>query len=400
MALLQIDNKARTDNSLPVLRLGFRPFFLLAGGAAVVLLTYWLHLLNGGETPTGYGGVNWHAHEMLFGFAVAVIAGFLLTAAKNWTNLQTLHGPWLAGLALLWLAARLAPLLMLPQWLIALIDLSFLPVLALVLLPPLLRSKQHQQLIFVVILVALFAANLLFHLGYLHPAWQTTGLGIQLAWMTIVLLIVIMGGRVIPFFIERGTGALKKVRQSRVIDIAGMVTLLAWMVAALIAPAHVTVAYLAVLAGSVQLLRWWGWHLRALWRVPMLWILYLGYAWIPLGLFLYADAVFAGGPTSIALHAFTAGTIGMLTVGMMSRVSLGHTGREIAAGPLLITAFVLVTLGSVLRVFGPLLLMRVIEMKYVTMVTSAGVLWALGFLLFLILYLPILMQPRVDGRPG
>lgn len=399
MALLKIDSKAM-DNSQPLLRLGFRPFFLLAAGSAVCLLLYWLYALNGGGLNTAYGAVNWHAHEMLFGYTVAVIAGFLLTAEKNWTNVQTLHGPWLGALALLWLAGRLAPWLALPAWLIAAIDLSFLPILGLLLLRPLLQTRQFQHLVFVVIVAVLFAANLLFHLSYLHPAWQSAALGIRLAWLTIVFLIAVMGGRVIPFFIERGTGSLKKVYQSRAIDIAGFITLLAWMLVTLITPAHVSAGYLALVAGVLQLLRLGGWYLGALWRVPMLWVLYLGYAWLPLGLFLYAIAVITAGSLSPALHAFTAGTIGMVTIGMMARVSLGHTGRAIATGPALIAAFVLVTLGSLVRVLGPLLLMRLFAVPYMAVITSAGLLWALGFLLFIIIYVPILMQPRIDGRPG
>jgi len=399
MTILQIETK-NADTSLPLLRLGFRPFFLLAAASAASLILIWLYMLNGARLYTAYTGANWHAHEMLFGYTVAVIAGFLLTAERNWTNIQTLHGKWLGALALLWCAGRLAPWLALPPLLIAVIDLSFLPLLGLVLLRPLLQTRQYQHLVFVIIVAVLFAANLLFHLNYLHSAWQTAAVGIRLAWMTVVFLIVVMGGRVIPFFIERGTGTLKKVHQSRAIDIAGFITLLAWSLVALIAPTHVAVAYLAMLAGVLQLLRLGGWYLAALWRVPMLWILYLGYAWLPLGLFLYAYADFTAGSLSPALHAFTAGTIGMLTLGMMSRVSLGHTGRDIAASPALVTAFVFVSLGALLRVLGPLWLMRLFAMPYVAVITSAGLLWAAGFLLFFIVYVPFLMQARVDGRPG
>lgn len=399
MTLLQFESKS-TDTSLPLLRLGFRPFFLLAAASAVCLMLAWLYLLKSRTLTTAYASIHWHAHEMLFGYTVAVIAGFLLTAERNWTDIQTSHGTSLGALVLLWFAGRVAPWLALPPLLTAIIDLSFLPILALVLLRPLVRTRQYQHLIFVMIVAVLFAANLMFHLNYLHPNWQIAEFGIRLAWLTIVFLIVVMGGRVIPFFIERGTGAPKKVHQSRVLDIAGFITLLAWSIVVLIAPEHVSVAYLAVLAGVFQLLRLAGWHLAALWRVPMLWILYLGYAWLPFGLFLYAYASFTAGSTSPALHAFTAGVIGMLTIGMMSRVSLGHTGRAIAAGPVLIIAFVFVSLGALLRVFGPLLIMRFFAVPYSAVITVAGALWAVGFLLFFIIYVPILSRARIDGRPG
>jgi len=401
MTLLQMENNKSSSDTIPILRLGFRPFFLLAACSAVVLMLTWIYMLHGGPAATVYGAVGWHAHEMLFGFSMAVIAGFLLTAEKNWTGLQTLQGFWLGVLALLWLAGRIAPWLPIPDWLIALIDLSFLPLLAAVLLRPLIKSSQWQHLIFILILLLMFVANVLFHLGYLFPGWHTGKAGIQLAWMTILLLITLMGGRVIPFFIERGTGALTKVRIYRSLDRAGFITLLCWMLASMIMPqSDLFVAALACLAGVLQLWRWWGWHLRALWRVPMLWILYLGYAWIPLGLFLYAYAVYQDMPVSLALHAFTAGTIGMVTLGMMARVALGHTGREIRAGAVVIAAFVLVTLAALVRVFGLMLADAIHIAEHAGLLKIAGLLWAMGFTLFIIAYYRVLTSARIDQRPG
>ena len=180
---------------------------------------------------------------------------------------------------------------------------------------------------------------------------------------------------------------------------AGLVSLLAWMLAALTAPGQRYVAYLAALAGVLQLLRWWGWHLGALWRVPMLWILYFGYAWIPVGLLLYANAQFTGSAVSPALHAFTAGAIGMVTLGMMVRVALGHTGRELQASTMVIVAFVLVTTASLVRVIGPLLA-ATFSLNATPILMSAGILWAAGFFLFVVASLPLLIRPRVDGRDG
>jgi len=402
MSLMQLQSKHTHDTSLPLLRLGFRPFFLAAAISAVALMLYWIYMLNGAAAVSVYGTVvGWHAHEMLFGYSVAVIAGFLLTAEKNWTGIQTLHGAWLGGLVLLWLAGRIAPWLPLPGWLTATVELSFLPLLALVLLRPLLQTSQWQQMIFIVLLLVLFAANMLFHLGILLPHWHTVRPGIQLGWMTILYTITLMGGRVIPFFIERGTGAITRLHHSRLLDLAGFASMLCWMLAVLFIPQQaLPVAVLAGLAGVLQLIRWWGWHLRALWRVPMLWILYLGYAWIPLGLFLYAYAVAQGTTTSLALHAFTAGAIGMVTLGMMARVSLGHTGREIRAGRLVKTAFVLVTLAALMRVFGSWLAAILLPDAQGSVISFAGVIWALGFFLFVIVYYPILTRARVDHRPG
>lgn len=400
MPHLQIEDRRTPLRGVPLLRLAFRPFFLLAGISAVCLIAYWVYLLNRGGAASSYGSLNWHAHEMVFGYTVAVIAGFLLTAEKNWTNVQTLHGPWLGIFALIWLAGRIAPWLALPAWLIAVIDLAFLPVLAVVLLIPLIRTSQYQHLVFVGITVILFIANLLFHVGHIYPEWKTSGIGIRLGWMTVVFLITVMGGRVIPFFIERGTRELAKTKTYRPLELAAIISLLSWAVAALVAYNSIYTAALACIAGCLQLLRWWGWHLRALWRVPMLWILFLGYAWIPIGLFLFAYAGFSGHSASAALHAFTAGAIGVLTIGMMARVSLGHTGRTIEASTTLTLAFIFVTLGSLVRVAGPLLLPAWAVHDYALIITVAGVLWVFGFLLFVMIYLPVLTQSRVDGRPG
>jgi len=400
MSLTKIEKQTTVGDELPLFRLGFRAFFLCAGISAVVLLLAWLYFLNHGGPYTQYTSIGWHAHEMIFGYALAVIAGFLLTAAKNWTGVPTLHGHWLGAFVLLWLAGRVAPWLPLPASLIAVVDLAFLPLLATALLRPLLKTAQHQHLVFVGILLLLFIANLLFHAGNVYPGWQTVDLGIRLGWMTIIFLVTVMGGRVIPFFIERGTGNIGKIRQSRAIEIGSVASLLAWVVTALISPVAIHVVYLACLAGLFQLLRWWHWHLGALWRVPMLWILYLGYAWIPLGLFLYAYAGLTGGGLSPAVHAFTAGAIGLLTIGMMARVSLGHTGRDIHASPTIIVAFILVSLGSILRVFGPLLLPVMSGESYMGVIAMAGGLWALGFLLFVIVFIPVWIKPRIDLRPG
>ena len=400
MSLIQIENHVPTGRGLPLLRLGFRPFFFGAGISAVVLIVTWLYIVSHGGPQTPYGTIGWHAHEMIFGYTVAVIAGFLLTAAKNWTGVQTLHGPWLGMLVLLWLAGRVTPWLPLPAAVIAVIDLAFLPLLAVMLVRPILKTSQHQQLIFIGILLVLFVANLLSHVGHLFADRRIAEFGIRLGWLTIIFLISVMGGRVIPFFIERGTGQIGKISQSKVIERGSAVSLLAWMLASLIMPAANYAAYLACLAGLFQLLRWWNWQVKALWRVPMLWILSLGYGWLPLGLSLYAYSSFAGSGTSPAIHAFTAGAIGLLTIGMMARVSLGHTGREIQASSAMIMSFVFVTLGSILRVFGPLAMPVMNGYSYMLIIAIAGVLWSLGFLIFLIVFIPVWSRARVDQRPG
>jgi uncharacterized protein involved in response to NO len=406
MAVPTIKNNSSAHKGFVLWQLGFRPFFLLALLAAVVLIFYWIYQFFYRGTPSVYPPLNWHSHEMIFGYTVAVITGFLLTAEKNWTGVQTLNGAWLALLACVWLAGRLMPWLTplglsVPYWLVAAVDLVFLPVLAVALLTPLLKTAQYNHIVFIIILGIFLIGNLLFHGGVSVSKQAITQAGIQLAWLVVLYLIVIMGGRVIPFFIERGTGQRGSIRSSRVVEIGSYSSLLIWMIMQFDLSYRYTAGTVAVIAMGFQLIRLYQWHVTELWRHPMLWILYLGYAWLPVGLLLSAYAAFTGmGTTTVALHAFTAGTIGLMTIGMMARVSLGHTGREMRASPFIVVAFCLVILGSLVRVIGAFTQFELISKHYALIVSSAGVLWALGFLVLLIILVPVLLRARVDGRPG
>lgn len=379
-----------------MLGLGFRPFFLLAGLSAGLLVMVWAFVLAGGTPPVA-DPLRWHAHEMLFGFTVAVIAGFLLTAVPNWTGRATPTGGALAALAALWLLGRVLPLTALPAWLVAAVDLAFLPVLVMVILRPILAARQHRNLVVAGILGLLFAANLMVHLEELGVTVATAAPGIRLAWLSVVLLLVLMGGRVIPFFVEAGTGRSGATRVRRWVEQAGVITMIGWVLAMLAAPLAMGTALLAIGAGLAQAGRMVGWHVGGLWRNPMLWVLYLGYAWIPVGLVFYGATALTGGYPLLTLHSFTAGAIGTLALGMMARVSLGHTGREMRAPAALVAAFVLVLAGGLTRVFGPYL---AAGPYHGPVVVASGILWGSAFLLFTVVFAPLLLRPRIDGRPG
>lgn len=399
MKPLQIDEPgSRAAPGIALLALGFRPFFLLAGLAAIVLIGLWLKGYAGELTlPDLYGPASrWHAHEMLFGYTVAVIAGFLLTAVRNWTDRPTLRGPALGALALLWLGGRLLPFLPgVPLWLMSLTDLLFLPMLALAIARPLWQTRQVKNYAFVGILLLLFVANLLMHVEAWGLSAGAARNGELLALYVILLLIVIMGGRVIPFFIERGLGGVKT-RSWPVIEQAGsgLIVLLAGL-ELLQVPAG-WYALGAGVAAAVHGVRLAGWFQPGVFRVPLLWVLVLGYGWLVIGLALLALAGTPAGAGLPALHALTVGTIGMLTLGMMARVALGHTGRPLQVKPVMRLAFALVLLATVVRVFGPVLLPQ----AYATSIRISGSLWIIGFALFVYVYLPILIRPRIDGRPG
>ena len=376
--------------------LGFRPFFLAAGVYAVLLMALWLLVLRGNLTPGGLSPFVWHGHEMVFGFAVSVIAGFLLTAARNWTGIPTPSGMPLAMLFLLWLAGRLSFLIPgLPTGLVAAVDLAFLPALALALALPILKARQLHNFPFPIMLLALTAANALVHAEALGGTSGTARLGLHLAVYVVVTMIVVMGGRVIPSFTDNKLNT--RARRWKTIERLVPVATLAALASALIAPTSPVTAILAAIAAAVHAIRLAGWYTHKVWSVPLLWILHLGYAWIVFGFALLAlSAAGLSTPAVNALHAFTAGAIGALTLGMMARVSLGHTGRMLEPAPLMTRAFVLINLAALIRVVLPLFFPGV----YMQIMTAAGLAWVVAFGLFVVVYAPMLLRPRVDGKPG
>jgi uncharacterized protein involved in response to NO len=371
---------------------GFRPFFLLAGVAAISLVGSWVSFMfHGGATAAYFDPLTWHAHEMLFGFAAAMIAGFLLTAVPNWTGEKAHRGAPLLLLTVLWLAARVL-LFFSNSAAAGLVDLLFYPALLALLLPPLLRKGQTKTLIFVPILVTMWGANLLMHLQRWGLA-ETARAGISLGVGLILLLIVIIGGRIIPFFTSSATGNSPRTWPFVEAVAIGSMVILPLLDAMRAEPGIIGVC--ALVACLAHGLRWWGWSTVKVWRIPLLWVLHLGYLWVIVGLALRVLAAMDWVPASAPLHAFTAGAMGVLGLGIMSRASLGHTGRPLQPVHATVCSFALVNLATLVRVAGPILGVPP-ELAY----GLSGCLWCLAFLLFLGVYAPILMGPRADGKPG
>lgn len=384
---------------MPVIfALGFRPFFLLAAFFAIFLMAVWVPAFVGGFAfDTYYGQIGWHSHEMIFGYASGVIAGFLLTAARNWTGRPTPAGGLLAASAGLWLLGRILPYFpgIVPHGLIATVDLAFLPAVAVGIGMPLVRSGAGRNRIFLPLLAAFWAANCLVHAELLGLAPNLARKGIFLGLNLIVLLIVIMGGRVIPFFTERGlAGAAMK--RWPVIEWLSPLSVILFLLAEFFLPDSLLSASFAVLAACANGVRLAGWYTPRYWRVPLLWVLHLGYAWIVAGFVLKAGAALGAAPPQFTIHAFTVGAIGVLTLGMMARVSLGHTGRPLKVGLAMAMAFGLINLSGVTRGFLPILYPQ----WFPQLIVASGVLWIAAFVVFVILYIPILTRARVDGRPG
>jgi uncharacterized protein involved in response to NO len=361
-----------------LLALGFRPFYLLAGAYAALGVALWA-LQYAGWLP----GANplWHAHEMLFGYAFAVIAGFLLTAVQAWTSRPTPSGAALAGLAALWIAARAAAFHSLVVS--SFIDLGFALGVAWGIGRPILSSG-NRNWYFIVFVLALGAASIAFQ------AWPQAALAAGLD--VVLLVIAIMGGRVIPSFTNNavmGAGA----RRNRYVEYGALGSvLLLILVDILQLPAWpVALAGAALHAARVAL-----WAPLATRGRPILWILHLSYGWVVVHLLFRGLAGFDLVPAGLATHALTIGVIGGLTLGMMTRTARGHTARPLKVGSWEIAAYALVQAAAVVRVLAPLLLPG----AYVALIVLSGVLWSAAFALFTLAYVPILTRPRLDGQPG
>jgi uncharacterized protein involved in response to NO len=379
---------------------GFRPFFGLAAAYAVVIVPLWLAIIGGVASPSAYlDPLSWHAHEMIFGFTVAVIAGFLLTAVGNWTQRETLVGAPLLGLAGVWVAGRMAMLFAsrLPSGVAAVADLAFLPLLILTLARPLVATKNRRNFVMLGVLAALFVANLAVHLEALRvlPVGSARR-GCSVAVDVVVLVILLIAGRVFPMFTRNASG-VTAIRSNHFLDIAtvgGMAVLV--VVDALTTDPRIPSA-LAGVVGLLAAARTVHWGAQHSLREPLLWILHAGYAWLVIGLVMRAVAVGVPAmPGSLATHALTVGAIGSLTLGMMARVSLGHTGRVLVAAPPMRWAFIAITLAAFSRVVVPI----VAPSQYLISLFVAGALWSLAFMTFLAVYAPILWTPRRDGKPG
>lgn len=383
---------------------GFRPFFLLAGINAITNMTVWLlvYLRPDLWPGTAIAPMYWHAHEMLFGFIAAAIAGFLLTAVPNWTGQPPYSGLSLVGLSALWICGRIAvfPFFQVPPVLATMVDLAFFPALALTLAPSLFRARKFRNLPFLALLTALFLANLAFHFGALSiiPAGEHIGLFVSID--IVCVLIVIIGGRIIPTFTKSGLAhfAIKTEITSRsFLEYVAVASIVAVLLTDLIAPLSPWNGAVALAAGCAQALRLIQWQGHRALRTPLVWVLHLGYAWLALGLVLKGLWLLFALEFSIKwIHALTTGAFTTMILAVMTRVSRGHTGRDLIAPSSTTITYILISVAAFIRVFAP----AVSPNNYSTIVIVAGLLWIAAFSIFLFVYTPILLQPRTDGRPG
>ncbi|MBI1203250.1 MAG: short-chain dehydrogenase [Rhodopseudomonas sp.] len=370
---------------------GFRIFFLSAAVWAAAGVILWLPVYLGlMPFSTDFSALDWHIHEMLFGYAAAAIAGFLLTAIPNWTGRLPVNGVPLAALALLWLAGRLAMLASssLGPVVIAIIDVAFLAALAFVCAREIVAGRNWRNLRVLVVVTVLLASNMLFHVETFMTG--SANYSVRLALAAVIVLITLVGGRIVPSFTNNwlsrnNPGRLPK-PFSRY-DAATLALSVASLGAWVILPNAAATGWAMLFVGVMQifrLARWVGYRATA---DRLVLVLHVAYAFLPLGFLLIGLSIVSTLPASAGIHAWTAGAIGLMTLAVMTRASLGHTGQALRAGPATQTIYALVFVGAVLRIVaalsGDLLLLE-----------GAGALWLGGFLLFAIAYGPILVRQR------
>lgn len=376
------------------LEFAFRPLFLLASLFSIISLLVWNSALTGAMSLNLYGGsLWWHMHEMLFGFTAAIIVGFLLTAVQNWTKVRSLNGKSLAALVTLWLIARVLFFFptVLPHWLIAGVDIAFLPISALCLAYPIFKVKQWRNLMFIPILLMMGLVNASMHYAVFAQDYLLMNSASKTMVLLVTLVMCIMGGRVFPMFTANGTKTprtnalpwLEKLAMAstafavltsfNVIDLPSVVTALIFFVAAF--------------ANAFRAYRWKIWVTL---KTPLVWSLHISYWCIAVGLLMLGLSEITALVThSQAIHALTVGAMGTMILSMISRVSLGHTGRNIVVGKVMTIALIAIILAFAMRVFGSYFIAN-----YNQVIAAAVGFWAVAYGCFVVLYFPILTKPR------
>ena len=378
-----------------ILQHSFRPFFMAAGIWAMLAVPFWLMNYAGVLVlPDGFDGLLWHRHEMLFGFAGAAIAGFILTAIPNWTGRLPVSGWRLGLLVSFWLAGRLGFLgaVSIGPLAAAVLDLSFLTTLAAMIARELISGKNWRNLPVLVLISSFALGNWLVHFETNGIA-ETAELGIRLSTFVLAILMAVIGGRIVPSFtrnwLVRGGAAVRPEPMGR-FDTIALATLIVFVVAQVFVPDRQLTSWLALLAGGIhgfRLVRWKGW---AIFAEPLMWVLHLGYAWLAVALILIGLAGLTDFvPATAAIHALTAGAFGTMILAVMTRASLGHTGRELTATPGTTVIFVLITIAAILRVGAPFL-----DDRSGSAIWISGIAWTAAYGLFSVLYFPVFTRPR------
>ncbi len=377
----------------PFWEAGFRPFFLMGIVSGILVIALWLTDLS--WNPIGLQhSVFWHAHEMIFGFSAAVVVGFLYTASQNWTKKRGIHGIPLMVAAFLWLIGRLAFLqTYFDPLTVAIVDNLFLPYATYLLIPYLMQRDQRHNAGFLVMLGLLWICNVVFHVGYGGWAPEVTRWGLITALQVLGLFIVVFAHRILPFFSKN---ALQGYRGKRITILEYGITAGMMFVAVLMVwhESSLWLAILALITAIGSFVRLGLWYDRRIWKMPILAILYVGYAWVGVVYLLAACGAMGWVAKSAAIHAMGLGVVGTMTVGMMSRVSLGHTGRKIGSPKLVLVSYLLIGGASLVRALGVILWPQGTPL----LLQIAGTMWITSLVCLLMVLYPMLTQPRADGK--
>lgn len=370
----------------------------------MLAIALWIDVLvGGGPAPPQVSSLLWHAQEMLFGFAGAAIAGFLLTSVPVWTGRPAVCGWRLAFLVGLWLAARLADFsagVLASPWIPGLLDAAFFVALALAISPALVAARSRRNAAFPFLLLALAGASLASHLEAAGSWHGSPGVGLRLGVGALVLLVSTLGGRLVPLFTAaalRRAGSSAEIARLRAAEVAAGPLLAAFVAVDSFAPDTTASGLLALLAALVLALRAKGWGLRGVLGDPLLWSMHVALLWVPVGVAALGIHALGGGlPRSLATHALTVGAIGGMILAVMSRVALGHTGRALRAPAGMATAYLCILAAAITRT----LLWGLFPAARTTLLLVSAGLWITAFGIFLSVYTPILWAPRLDGKPA
>lgn len=388
----------------PFLHLGFRPFFMagIIGGIIMVALWMGMYVMGWQMLPANYPSITWHAHEMIYGYASAVVIGFLLTAVKNWTGVQTIHHTPLLVLFGLWVMARV--LAFIPgSWAftsMAVFDSLFFLCALIAYSYPVFKARQWNQLAFSGKLLFLLAGNILFYLGLsgvLDGSFNAVHYGLYIGLYSIIGTIFTMGRRIIPFFIAKGLDVPFEPKNYRWVDLSSLWLFLAFSISDIMTSSSMITTILAVVLLVIHSARIKGWYHHGIWKKPLLWVLFVGYLWFVVGFVLKILSGLLGVSPFLAIHAFAYGGVAIITLGMMARVILGHTGRNVFdPPPVLVPVFSILLAGAIVRVIFPLLF----SSYYVFWVGLSQILWIAAYLLLAWTYVPMLAKARIDGQYG
>lgn len=401
MSLVQINPATTvTKSAFALFTLGFRPFFIGAGTFSVLSIFYWT-LVYGFQVPVSTSSLSlfeWHAHQMIYGFGMAVVAGFLLTAITNWTGVETLHGTPLKLLFVCWAIPRIALLFGTAYIEIAaLFDLMFFLGLTCAVTAPIVAVRHWNQIGILSKVGLLAAGNLCFYLDAFNLYPDGAFVAVYGGLLLVISLILTIGGRVMPAFIRNALAHSVEITNPFWVAVASFIVFFVFAVNFLFLHNNMTTGITAALLFTLTSYRLFCWYTPGVWTMPLLWGLFAAFIFIDIGFLLFTFHAFASTSAFLAVHAFAYGGVGLATLAMMARVSVGHTGRSVRTPPrgtgLLLAVL---ALGAAIRVLVPLATLA----HYRLVILASQTLWIIAFGGFLLLFTPMLISPRADGKPG